>query len=191
MTLIAYPLSGALPDIRPARPTRDWIDALPEQYGYRCLPLNIASMHGWEVCCPVRVSAVWDGGTGLEAITVTADEAHPLLPASHFGSGVLTFHVAALFRTPPGVNLMVTGPLNHPKHGIMGLSGIIETDWSPYPFTMNWEITAAGVPVTYKLYEGVTHEFFGMGAVVADARAAEELVGQQLKRAFGATAASN
>ena len=157
MTLIAYPLSGAMPDIRPARPTRDWIDALPEQYGYRCLPLNIASMHGWEVCCPVRVTAVWDGGTGVDAITVTADEPHPLLPASHFGSGVLTFHVAALFRTPPGVNLMVTGPLNHPKHGILGLSGIIETDWSPYPFTMNWRFTAPGVPVTWEKGEPFAH----------------------------------
>lgn len=150
MKLIAYPLSGPLPDIRPARATRDWIDALPEQYGYRCLPLNIASMHGWEVLCPTRVTAVWDGGGGTEAIRVTAEEQHALVPASHFGSGVLTFHVAVLFRTPPGINLMVTGPLNHPKHGIAGLSGIIETDWSPYPFTMNWKFTAPGVPVTWE-----------------------------------------
>ena len=70
---------------------------------------------------------------------------------------MLTFHVAALFRTPPGVNLMVSGPLNHPKHGIMGLSGIIETDWSPYPFTMNWKFTAAGVPVTWEKGEPFAH----------------------------------
>jgi acetyl esterase len=57
--------------------------------------------------------------------------------------------------------------------------------------TLADRMQAAGVPVTYKLYEGVTHEFFGMGAVVADARDAEELAGQQLKRAFGATAAGN
>lgn len=153
MSLVAYPLSGVMPAIRPARPTRDWIDALPDQYGYRCLPLNMASMHGWEILCPVRVTAVWDGGTGTEAITVTEDAPHPLLPASHFGAGILTFHVAVLFRTPPGINLMVTGPVNHPKHGIAGLSGIIETDWSPYPFTMNWKFTAPDTPVTWETGE--------------------------------------
>ena len=150
MKLIAHPLSGVMPDIRPARATRDWIDALPDQYGYRCLPLNIASMHGWEVCAPCRVSAVWTGGKGIDAITVTAEESHPLLPASHFGSGILTFHIGVLFRTPPGINLMVTGPINHPKHGIHGLSGVIETDWSPYPFTMNWKFTAPDTEVVWE-----------------------------------------
>ncbi|WP_247887138.1 DUF6065 family protein [Azospirillum sp. SYSU D00513] len=150
MKIIAYPLSGVVPDIRPASSSRDWIDALPEQYGYRCLPLNIASMHGWEIGAPCRVRAVWNGGAALDAIRVVADEAHPLLPASHFGSGVLTFHVGALFRTPPGVNLMVTGPLNHVKDGIQPLAGIMETDWSPYPFTMNWKFTAPGKEVTWE-----------------------------------------
>jgi acetyl esterase/lipase len=51
--------------------------------------------------------------------------------------------------------------------------------------TLSQRLEAAGVPVTYQLYDGVTHEFFGMGAVVADALGAEELAGQQLQRAFG------
>jgi hypothetical protein len=50
---------------------------------------------------------------------------------------------------------------------------------------------AAGVPVTYQLYDGVTHEFFGMGAVVADALDAEELAGRELKRSFGTMGAGN
>jgi acetyl esterase len=41
-----------------------------------------------------------------------------------------------------------------------------------------------GVNVTYKEYTGVTHEFFGMGAVVSKAKDAEELAARQLKRAF-------
>ncbi len=32
------------------------------------------------------------------------------------------------------------------------------------------KLKAAGVPVTHKLYKGVTHEFFGMGAVVDERR---------------------
>lgn len=42
----------------------------------------------------------------------------------------------------------------------------------------------AGVPVTYQNFEGVTHEFFGTGAVVPDAKKAVHLAGQQLKHAF-------
>lgn len=42
----------------------------------------------------------------------------------------------------------------------------------------------AGVPVTYKNYEGVTHEFFGMGAVVDKAKQAVALAGIDLMKAF-------
>ncbi|NVO84896.1 alpha/beta hydrolase [Hymenobacter sp. P5252] len=42
----------------------------------------------------------------------------------------------------------------------------------------------AGVPVTYQLYPNVTHEFFGMGAVVPQAREAEELAANELKKAL-------
>jgi len=42
----------------------------------------------------------------------------------------------------------------------------------------------AGVPVAYHTHEGVTHEFFGMGAVVAKARAANEQAADALRAAF-------
>lgn len=150
MKLIAYPLSGPPPKIRVAKPARDWLDALPEQFAYRCLPLNIASQHGWEVLMPAKATAEWSGEAGLDAIRVTVEGETHLAPASHFGHGVLTFHMAALFRTPPGINLFVTGPTNHPKDGAAALSGVIETDWSPYPFTMNWRFTSPGVEVTWE-----------------------------------------
>ncbi|HEU4375972.1 MAG TPA: alpha/beta hydrolase [Telluria sp.] len=41
-----------------------------------------------------------------------------------------------------------------------------------------------GVAVTYKEYTGVTHEFFGMGAVVPKAKEAEQFAADQLKKAF-------
>ena len=44
----------------------------------------------------------------------------------------------------------------------------------------------AGVKVEHKVYDGVTHEFFGMAAVVAKAKEAQALAGRQLKKAFGA-----
>ena len=41
-----------------------------------------------------------------------------------------------------------------------------------------------GVPVMYRNFEGVTHEFFGMGAVVGDAKQAVRLVAEGIKGSF-------
>ena len=46
------------------------------------------------------------------------------------------------------------------------------------------KLKAAGVNVTMKLYEGVTHEFFGMAAVVPQAKEAQAFAAEQLKAAF-------
>lgn len=43
----------------------------------------------------------------------------------------------------------------------------------------------AGIEVDYQNYEGVAHEFFGMGAVVDDARATQEQAADALRKAFG------
>jgi acetyl esterase len=42
----------------------------------------------------------------------------------------------------------------------------------------------AGVKVEHKVYPGTTHEFFGMAAVVADARDAQAFAGRRLKDSF-------
>ena len=78
---------------------------------------------------------------------------YPLLAQSHFGCGILTFHLHALFRTDPGYDLMVGGPLNHLKDGIQPLSGVVETDWLPFTFTMNWRFTRKMTPVAFERNE--------------------------------------
>ncbi|MEO7367368.1 MAG: alpha/beta hydrolase [Gemmatimonadaceae bacterium] len=45
-------------------------------------------------------------------------------------------------------------------------------------------LRAAGVPTEQKTFDGVTHEFFGMGAVVDKAMAAEQMAADALKKAF-------
>ncbi len=50
------------------------------------------------------------------------------------------------------------------------------------------KLKAAGNDVTHKLYAGVTHEFFGMDAVVAKAREAQDFAVVQLKKGFGTPA---
>jgi len=141
--LLCYLYPGWKPLIRPAAATREWMDNSPEAFAYRCLPLNIANAHGWEILSPFGFEACWNGGATINDVTVRVPVGTPrdIAPVSLFGQGVLTFHIFGLFRTPPGWNLWVGGSPNRPKDGIYPLTGIIETDWSPYTFTMNWRFT--------------------------------------------------
>ena len=50
------------------------------------------------------------------------------------------------------------------------------------------KLTAAGVKVEYHNYNGVTHEFFGMGAAVNKAKEAVAQVAEGLQRSFISTA---
>jgi hypothetical protein len=147
--LTAFTVGHALPDIRPANTRRDWMDASPDAFAYRCLPLTIANGHGWEIRCDCEATATWNGGQRPEDVTVTSITPGTTTPLAHFGAGVLTFHVNVLFRTEPGTSLWVSGPPNVVKDGIAPLTGIVETDWSPMTFTMNWRFTRPGHPVRF------------------------------------------
>jgi len=126
----------------PASPRREWMDATPDRFANRCLPLLMANQAGWLILNNADVRARWDGGPGLGSIEFDYDQtASGFRPLSHFGNGIITWNLPFLFRTPPGFNLLVRGPANQPKRGIAALEGIVETDWSPSAFTMNWKFT--------------------------------------------------
>jgi hypothetical protein len=132
------------------------MDATGEAFAYRCLPLNIANAHGWEVLSAVGFEAVWNGDTAPEAVSITLDAADAgpqSAPVAIFGQGVLTFHVEGILRTPPGWNLWVGGPPNRQKDAIVPLTGVIETDWSPFTFTMNWRFTRPHQAVRFEANE--------------------------------------
>jgi SAM-dependent methyltransferase len=141
MALTWFLEEGPAPEIRPAPLARDWMGRTPEQFAYRCLPLNIANTLAWELLCPSGFTARWSGEAGLDAIAIHADSGSTAPAISHFGSGVMTFGIKGLFRTPPGIDLFVTGPINRPKAGIQALSAVVETDWAEMGFTMNWIFT--------------------------------------------------
>jgi len=149
--LICYLSPGWAPTIRPASATRDWMDRTKLAFAYRCLPLNIANARGWEILAPVSFDAIWHGGAGLGDVQVrVAPGADPkYAPFSAFGEGVLTFHIHGLFRTPPGWNLWVGGSPSSPKDSIYPLTGVIDTDCSPYTYTMNWRFTRANHAVHF------------------------------------------
>jgi hypothetical protein len=148
--LICYPTSGAAPLIRTAPVERDWMGATPEQFAYRCLPLNIANAHGWQILNPIPFAAVWTGGNGTDGIIINPAVTGATPQAlSHFGQGILTFHVTGLFRTEPGYDLWISGPTNMFKDAIQPMTAVVETDWSPFTFTMNWKFTRTNQPVTF------------------------------------------
>jgi len=147
MKVRAFTHGPMVPELRPARPHRDWMDAFHERHAYRCLPLAIANNFGWEVLAPCDLRIDYDGGYGAEAIKLSAEDDYPLVShfaASNFTRGILTLHTGYIFRTDPGWSLLVTGPINEPKGFMTPLTGIVETDWLPYPFTMNWQLLRAG-----------------------------------------------
>src|SRR3954454_7270795 len=142
MDLTCFLHPGWEPLIRPAPARRDWMDATAESFAYRCLPLNIANAHGWELLNPCGFDASWNGKSDTGAVTI---KPHPgeaaNVATSLFGQGIVTFHIPGIFRTPPGWNLWIGGSPNQPKDGIFALTGVVETDWSPFTFTMNWRFT--------------------------------------------------
>lgn len=151
MRLVAYRTHPRVPALRPASPRREWMDETTNHFAYRCLPLTIGSQYGWELLCPCTFEALWTGGASPEAVTVVRlDDSDAPLPFSHFGEGVLTFDPRYLFRTEAPYQMVVTGPLNSRKDGIVPLTGVVETDWLPYSFTMNWTFTRVGVPIRFE-----------------------------------------
>ena len=152
MQLDCYKVHDIAPEIVPGTYSREWMDAFPDRHPYRCLPLTMANTTGWEILSPMDVMIEWDGGMTESAIKFyTRGESLPVkhFVDSHFRRGIVTFHTGYLFRTPPGWGIWATAPPNMAKDGISPLTGLIETDWLPFPFTMNWQMTRPG-KVTFK-----------------------------------------
>jgi Family of unknown function (DUF6065) len=155
--LIGFTTGGNAPPIGPAPTGRGWMSATRRGWANRCLPLLIANQSGWELRTPTAFTATWMGGDDPGALMIAPDRRDPgqFLPASNFGYGILTWHLPILFRTPPGYDLLVRGPANHPKDAISPLEGIVETDWASSVFSMNWKLTRQLMPVRFEVDEPI------------------------------------
>jgi hypothetical protein len=149
-------MDGQQIKIQPAPLERDWMTATGH-FAYRCLPLNIANAHGWEILCPADCSAIWGGADVPQSLQVKRPNYEPAPAVSHFGFGILTFHIPCIFQTDTGYDLMVQGPVNRPKDAVAPLSAVVETDWAPFTFTMNWMFTRADTEVTFERGEPICH----------------------------------
>ena len=147
MKLSCFALVPNPVDVVTAPSRREWMDNYPERHPYRCLPLQIANSYGWQLLSPFSFEAEYGGGVAPGDIRMTLpndiSESESFVE-THFGHGVLTFRTGYIFRTQPGWQLLVSGPKNHPKDAISPFDGLIETDWLPYPFTVNWQFTRPG-----------------------------------------------
>ena len=155
--IICYTLDDGGSEIRPAAQRRDWMDAAKAPY--RCLPLVVANGFGWEILSPSGVTAIWNGGRHIEGLVVMADDERRPPAHSHFGEGILTFSLPFVFRTDPDTDLVVQGPMNRPKDAIAPLTGVVEADWGPFSFTMNWKFTRPNTAVRFQKGEPVCHIF--------------------------------
>jgi predicted 2-oxoglutarate/Fe(II)-dependent dioxygenase YbiX len=148
--LEAFRLHPHAPPLVPSTSDRVWMDDFPDRHAYRCLPLTIANAHSWEILAPGGFEIEWNGRSGTADLQVRPLADWPAeLPFEHFARsnfsrGIVTLHTGYLFRTPPGWSLLATAPFNEPRIGIAPLTGIMESDWLPYPFTMNWQMLAVG-----------------------------------------------
>ena len=77
MDLICYLHDIWKPVIRPASSRREWMDETADSFAYRCLPLNVANAHGWEILSRIGCEARWDGGSRTDAITIRIDDGAP------------------------------------------------------------------------------------------------------------------
>jgi len=158
--LIGFITRDNAPQISPAPISRTWMSEMADKrigWPNRCLPMLIANQSGWELRNPCGFTATWMGEQGGVDVMIAPDknEAGQLLPASHFGYGILTWHLPLLFRTPPGYNLLVRGPANYPKDAVCALEGIVETDWASASFSMNWKFTRKLMPVRFEVDEPI------------------------------------
>ncbi|WP_423147877.1 alpha/beta hydrolase [Rubrolithibacter danxiaensis] len=161
---------------------------------------------------PTKVAVVGEsaGGNLAAAVSIMARDNGIALPVHE----VLVYPIAGIDTTTASYNKYVTSkPLNKPlmewffakylpdaEAGHNPLINLVGANLAGLPPTtiisaqldplqsegemLADKLQTAGVTVTQKTFEGVTHEFFGMGAVVPDAEQAENMAADELKKSF-------
>jgi hypothetical protein len=155
LPLKAFRLPGIPAGLVPAQADRPWMNAFGTAFANRCLPMRIANQDGWFVLNSCAIQVTWNGGAHQKDISIEILDGLTTPVLSHFGHGVITWWIPYLFRTPPGYNMHVRGPVNFCKDGISPLSAIVETDWAVASFPMSWKITRAGHPIRFERDEPI------------------------------------
>lgn len=177
LRLEAFAVTDDPPRLVPAPSDRDWLGAGGDVHYKRCTPLVIGNSFGWQATCPARLAIAWNGGEGLSDLAVRCERAN--VATSNFAHGICTVEFPYIFRLPPGIAIMVTGPTSTPKDGVAWLTGVTEADWCRerdgkvvegfvYTFTINLRLTRPGV-VVFEEGEPIAQIFPVVPSLVADA----------------------
>lgn len=158
--LIAFTTRDNAPQITPAPINRAWMSGMSatgKGWPNRCLPMLIANQSGWLLRNRCAFTATWVGEENGVDVNIAPDKRDmgQFVPLSHFGNGIITWHLPMLFRTPAGYNLLVRGPANYPKDAISPLEGVVETDWASATFSMSWKFTRKLMPVRFEVDEPI------------------------------------
>jgi len=148
----------------PAKKDRVWMNESNNSFAYRCLPLTTSNGFGWWILNKQKLEIIWNGGKGVNDIEIKSFDEHGKVLqqnscTSHFGEGVVTWTLAFILQTEKGHNLYVKGPSNMPKRGIVALEGLVETDWLPFTFTMNWKCTEPNFKIVFEKDEPICQFF--------------------------------
>jgi hypothetical protein len=148
MKIEIFKTPNSLP-IRPCKIDREWMASFPKRNPYRCNPMTVANGYGWEIYSPSTFTAIWDGSAGQSDVSGISfrSEKGAKLPSHHFGSGILTWETGFLIKTEFPYAMYINSPSNVVTKNATPLSGIVETYWLPYPFTLNWKINEPGYPI--------------------------------------------
>jgi hypothetical protein len=133
------------------------MDATPNHYAYRCLPLTIVNQTGLWIANPVGFSVLWRGDEASGSVVFRFDVVDDVWKNwinDQFGAGIVTWNTPFLFRTRPrGSRVLVCGPVNSFKPHVQPLTALIESDWMSMSFTMNWKIVTPQMPIRFEAGE--------------------------------------
>lgn len=142
-TVLMIPIDGFdisnLEDVvRPMVRKRDWFD----KNFYYCMPLSMANQQGWSISLPYDIRVVWDGNYDPSGVTIESNtkDFRNVLVKSHFPQGTFTIKIPIIFRTPPGISMMIMPPSNYCHENLSTMSGIVETDNLRFPFSVTIKI---------------------------------------------------
>lgn len=118
---------------------------------YKCLPLMSANTAGWTLYNPFEFTVQWKNGPLQDDVIIECAQENWV--RSWFGFSTFTIHPQFIVQTSPGINLWVRPVPNTYKPPILGLEGMVETDWLRASFTINYMIRMPLVKTTFKVGE--------------------------------------
>jgi hypothetical protein len=126
ITIEKFP--DCLVDISPMSIKRDWMDDTPEKHAYRCFPVTLANVTGWNISCKQDIKFIWDG------INDTSQDHVKILEGEDFtytgrGQSSLSVHTGIVIRTEPNISIMTVNPVNYFNDGFETISTVISTSW--------------------------------------------------------------